>query len=308
MPILACKHPDQLMVQIEPTKALLANLDKSHPDILRAEGIVPADYHGSMVFRSAIESIRGTFAATTTPRAQFTNAILARMKEAGLLKDWQPIGGRGRCDYSLVLPKGRGDWHVAVESKGGEGNSFNIGDRPNWANEYIIWGHLDGAIVNQPDYGASANLFTRLSAEIVANGKTVDAYVVWDRFCGTSIRPCPKMPGNGIGKIPPPCVFLLPRGIPTADEPRPRLARLDEVRFIKALLDMFGLKEAVWDVHVKRVGIEVYRKDSTEYRSVPMRRVIVYQGETALEQKDIKITRGEHIFRDAPRLHDGPSS
>jgi len=308
MPILPCRHPEKLMRQIAPTRDLLTKLDTKHPDILRAEGIVPADYHGSMVFRSAIESIRGTLAATTSPRSQFTNAILARMKDAGLLTDWQSIGGRGRCDYNLVLPKGRGDWHVAVESKGGEGNSFNIGDRPNWADEYVIWGHLDGSIVNQPDYGASANLFTRLSAEIVANGKQVDAYVVWDRFCGTSIRPCPKMPGDGIGQIPPPCVFLLPRGVPTADEPSPRLARLDEVRLITAMLNLTGAKEAAWDVHVKRVGIEVYRKDSTQYKTVPMRRVTVYQGETVLEQKDIKITRGEHIFRDAPRLRDGPIS
>ena len=57
------------MRQIAPTKDLLSSLDTKHPDILRAEGIVPADYHGSMVFRSAIESIRGTFAATTSPRA-----------------------------------------------------------------------------------------------------------------------------------------------------------------------------------------------------------------------------------------------
>jgi hypothetical protein len=107
------------------------------------------------------------------------------------------------------------------------------------------------------------------------------------------------MPGDGVGQIPPPCVFLLPRGVPTADEPSPRLARLDEVRFITAMLNLTGTKEAAWDVHVKRVGIEIYRKDSTQYKSVPMRRVTVYQGDTVLEQKDIKITRGEHVFRGA---------
>jgi hypothetical protein len=59
---------------------------------------------------------------------------------------------------------------------------------------------------------------------------------------------------------------------------------------------------------VKRVGIEVYRKDSTQYKTGPMRRVTVYQGDAVLEQKDIKITRGEHIFHDAPRLRDKPGS
>ena len=312
MPILPCQHPDRLIRQIKPTRELLSNLNTRHPDLLKAEGIIPQDYLDGMVFRSAIESIRGTFAATTSPRAEFTSRLLERMKAAGLISDWQSIGGRGRCDYNIIMPKATGELRVAVESKGGEGNSFNIGDRPNWSNEYVIWGHLDGAIVHQPAHGAASNLFTRLSAEIVANGKQVDAYVVLDRFCGTRIRPCPKMPAGSVGQTPPPCVFLLPRGVPTADDPSPRLARLNEVKFINAMLDLSGVKDADRDTHVKRVGIKIYRledrKGSSSYKTVPMRRVTVYQGSDVLEQKDLRITRGEHIFHDAPRLREGPGS
>ena len=76
------------MRQIAATRDLLTNLDTKHPDILRAEGIVPADYHGSMVFRAAVESIRGTFAATTSPRAQF--ACSARYRGSKLRALVQP--------------------------------------------------------------------------------------------------------------------------------------------------------------------------------------------------------------------------
>jgi hypothetical protein len=261
-----------------------------------------------MVFRSAVESIRGTFAATTSPRTAFTNGILERMRQADLLQSWQAIGGRGRCDYSVVLTSDKKDFRVAIESKGGEGNSFNIGDRPNWSDEYIIWGHLDGAIVNQPAHGAASNLFTRLTPEIIANGKKVDAYVVLDRFCGTRIRPCPKMPPDSVGTMPPPCVFLLPRGIPSAKTRSPRLARLDEVQFINQLLALFNVKDADRTHHVKQVSIEVFRQrdrgGKNSYKDIPMRRVTVYQGDTELESHESRITRGETILTDMPLLRD----
>ncbi len=313
MQILPCSHPKNLIQQIEPTKELLKHMDTRHPAVLESEGIRPADYHDGMVFRSAIESIRGTFAATTSPRTAFTNGILERMRQADLLRDWQAIGGRGRCDYSVMLLSGKKEVRVAIESKGGEGNSFNIGDRPNWSDEYVIWGHLDGAIVNQPAHGAASNLFTRLSAEIIANGKTVDAYVVLDRFCGTKIRPCPKMPKDSVGRlIPPPCVFLLPRGLPTAANPAPRRARLNEVPFINNMLALSGVPESEFSCHVKTVSIEVFKQQITRldgsYKSVPIRRVTVYQGDTVLETKDMTITRGDKILEDSPTLRDKPAS
>jgi hypothetical protein len=312
MAILPCSHPENLIQQIEPTKELLKHMDARHPAVLESEGITPADYHDGMVFRSAIESIRGTFAATTSPRTAFTNGILERMRQANLVSNWQPIGGRGRCDYSVMLTSGKKEIRVAIESKGGEGNSFNIGDRPNWSDEYIIWGHLDGAIVNQPAHGAASNLFTRLSAEIIANGKTVDAYVVLDRFCGTKIRPCPKMPKDSVGRvIPPPCVFLLPRGIPTAANPSPRRARLNEVSFINNMLALSGVPESQFARHVKTVTIEVFKQQVVKrdglYKSVPIRRVTVYQGDTVLETKDMTITRGDKILEDSPTLRDKPA-
>jgi len=312
VPILPCSHPARLISQIEPTKELLLHLDTKHPAILKSEGVSPTDYHDGMVFRSAVESIRGTFAATTSPRLAFTARILDQMKQAALMEDWQAIGGKGRCDYSVRMKTAARDLRVAIESKGGEGNSFNIGDRPNWSDEYVIWGHLDGAIVHQPAHGAASNLFTRLSAEIVANGKHVDAYVVLDRFCGTRIRPCPKMPENSVGQVPPPCVFLLPRGVPTADEPEPPLAKESDVQFVNAMMTLFGVKAKDRARHIRRVGIEIYRledrKGSRFYRSVPMRKVVVYQGQEVLEAREMRITRGEHIFSDAPKLRDGPRS
>ncbi len=306
MPILPCSHPDELVRQIEPTKELLRKLDAEHPDLLEARGITPADYHGRLVFRSAVESIRGTFAATTSPRAGFTNGILEGLKKARAIGEWQSIGGRGRCDYNVLIASKPKGLKIAIESKGGEGNSFNIGDRPIWADEYVIWGHLDGAIVHQPSHGAESNLFTRLSAEIVANGKKVDAYIVLDRFCGTPIRPCPKMPDPASGRIPPPCVFLLPRGVPSAAEPTPRRAKPTDVRFVNKMLAYFGVKPKDRGLHIRTVGIEVFRRASKKksYNAVPVRKVTVYQGRTVLESRELKITRGRDILRDVPLLRE----
>lgn len=47
MPILPCRHPEKLMRQIAPTRDLPTHLDTKHSDILSAEGIETADYHGS---------------------------------------------------------------------------------------------------------------------------------------------------------------------------------------------------------------------------------------------------------------------
>jgi hypothetical protein len=64
--ILPCRHEEQITRQVEPTVALLNHMDDWHPDVLQQHSIEPADYKGSLVFRSAVESIRGTFIPSST--------------------------------------------------------------------------------------------------------------------------------------------------------------------------------------------------------------------------------------------------
>jgi len=64
--ILPCKHEERVTKQVRPAINLLSNLDSLHPDVLEQHGIEPDDYKGGLVFRSAIESIRGSFIEIAT--------------------------------------------------------------------------------------------------------------------------------------------------------------------------------------------------------------------------------------------------
>lgn len=64
--MLPCRHEERVTEQVQPTIDLLTNMDIWHPDVLLQHAIQPDDYKGSLVFRSAIESIRGTFIASST--------------------------------------------------------------------------------------------------------------------------------------------------------------------------------------------------------------------------------------------------
>jgi hypothetical protein len=134
---------------VHPTVNLLSNLDLLHPDVLLEHAIQPSDYKRGLVFRSAIESIRGSFiAASTTGRETLVKDVLENLRRRNNISDYQQTGGTNRYDFSVHIESDP-DYFAALEVKGGEGNSINISERPLWAREFGVWCHLDGAIVNQ---------------------------------------------------------------------------------------------------------------------------------------------------------------
>lgn len=257
--ILPCTHDPQATRQVEPAIALLKNLDSDHPDVLRAHGLRPADYHTKLVFRSAVESIRGTYIASSfTGRQGLVAYALEALRANNVVKDFRPMGARERFDFVVMVttsPKVM----AAVEVKGGEGNSINISDRPMWADEFILWCHLDGAIVNQPAYGAGAIIFNRISAEMVKRGKQVDAVVFRDARCNTPLRPCPKYktkrPSTALGVAPD--IFLMPRAIPTEKEPSPSTHDLKSTHLPGRILTAYGVAPEDFGNHVWQVSIEL---------------------------------------------------
>ena len=195
--LLPCSNDPGATRQINPAIDLLQHLNGQHPEILRGHGLVPADYHSKLVFRSAIESIRGTYIASSlTQRQGLVAEVLQNMKVKALITDYRPRGVRGRFDFEVMVSS-RPKVMAAIEVKGGEGNSINISERPLWSGEFIVWCHLDGAIVNQPSHGAGAIIFNRIANEMVKRGKQVDAVVFRDARCNTALRPCPKYEGQG---------------------------------------------------------------------------------------------------------------
>jgi hypothetical protein len=156
--ILPCKHEERVTRQVQPTIDLLTGMDVLHPDVLLQHAIQPADYKGGLVFRSAVESIRGTFiASSTTGREGLVGDVLENLLQRGRIPDYAQSSGRARYDFTVSLERDP-DYFAALEVKGGEGNSINISERPLWAREFGVWCHLDGAIVNQPAHGATQSL------------------------------------------------------------------------------------------------------------------------------------------------------
>lgn len=136
--ILPCKHRGHVTRQVQPTVDLLTNLDEWHPDILLQHEIQPTDYKSALVFRSAIESIRGTFVASSKPgREGLIKDVLENLLQRNRTEDYEQTGSRRRHDFTIVLERDP-DFFAGLEVKGGEGNSINISDRPLWAKEFGV--------------------------------------------------------------------------------------------------------------------------------------------------------------------------
>lgn len=264
---LPCKHAEEITEQVPPTIHLLRNLDTLHPDILLQHKIHPEDYNGNLVFRSAVESIRGTYiSSSTTSRQGLIQRVLARMKIGGLIADFQETSNKSRYDFQVTVAQNP-DYFASIEVKGGEGNSINISKRPLWAKEFAVWCHLDGAIVNQPAHGAGA-IVNRLMRELVIEAKQVDALFIRDVICGTDLRPCPKYPEREdvVGDDTAPDVFLLPQRRPTLNDPEPPAHTLDTLRLPGLILKQFGIEGDKLPRHVWQVGVRVEEVSAGTFR------------------------------------------
>lgn len=253
--ILPCRHqldPDV----VKRVRALLQGLPGAHPDEFERAGAAPSDV--GVYYRSAIESIRGTFSATTEQKRRFCGGVFDEMKSQGHIVDWEPIGTTGRQDYRLRLP---GNYMVGLEAKGcPDGNNMIIWERPAWAREFYIWSQCPDSLQHHPGHGVWSGVATRLLPNMVATGEHVDALIFFDGRCGSNLRPCPKsfglecdlrarctdIPGQEGREdwLPPPCVFLFPATVPHRKANRtPAIHTPDECRFVRAMLRTFGVPE-----------------------------------------------------------------
>lgn len=276
MPILPCKHEERVTKQVKPTIDLLNNMDQWHPDVLLQHDIEPTDYRDGLVFRSAIESIRGTFiASATVGREGMVRDVLEGLFRNNRIAGYKHSSSRVRYDFEIALERNP-DYFVALEVKGGEGNSINISDRPIWAREFGVWSHLDGAIVNQPAHGARS-VVNRLTNELVRRHKLVDVLFFRDVLCGTRTRPCPKYFGrrDRSGLKVAPDVFLFPQTIPSVDEPEPPVHTLDTLKLPGLILDWFDVAADERDRHIWEVHVSIVELSDRRLRRVVK---VVHQG------------------------------
>jgi len=263
--ILPCRHDESITRQVKPTISLLSDLDIDHPDILLQHQIQPLDYKTGLVFRSAIESIRGTFiASSTTGRENLVADVLENLKNRKKIIEYKHTSNEARYDFEIEVMKA---YYGYIEVKGGEGNSINISTRPLSANEFGIWCHLDGAIVNQPARSARS-IINRVTNELMRSEKRVDFIIYKDILCGTRTRPCPKYIGNeaSMGLKTAPDIFLLPKNIPTLQEPNPDVFRIDELYLPRYILDLFDVSTEELFKHIWNIHVSLLRTDKGKYK------------------------------------------
>ena len=291
--ILPCKHERAVTSQVEPAIDLLSNMDRHHPDILRQHRIEPNDYKKGLVFRSAIESIRGTFISSqTTGREGLVQDVLENLHRRRKIYKYQKCSSRERYDFEIQI-ENNPDYYAAIEVKGGEGNSINISQRPVWAREFCVWSHLDGAIINEPANGAHS-IVNRLTNELVRREKQVDVLFFKDVLCGSRTRPCPKYPENEstIGLNCAPDVFLFPQSVPTLRNPEPPLHTLETLKMPKLILKLFNVRTRDFKNHVWEVQVKLIQQEQNKFR----REVKIFHKDTIVDQS---ISRSWRLSRDA---------
>ena len=239
---IPCERNTELEGQIKEFAEVL----KTESHKLWEHRLSESDFYQSGILEGAIQRIRGQYSATMHEKRDFIARILNYMQDQDYIDDWHSTGSANRHDYSIKLKNGR---ISVVELKGClDGNNTNIFERPTHAQEFIIWSICTNASAD-PRHNVWSGIHTRLSAEIIENEKQVDGLIVWDWLCGTKARPCPKLdrlPGQrlttvGLQKLPPPCIYLFPRTVPSVrNNPNPEPHKLKDVGFLFALNECFG--------------------------------------------------------------------
>lgn len=276
---LPCRH-SLAEGSIERMIRLLTNLREEVPDLIERYDI-PLDAESyAVVFSTAVESIRGTHAATTQSKKRFIEAILDFMTRGGYVAEWEFIGSGGRQDYRAQLLDGT---DVGIEAKGcPDGNNMTIWERPAWANEFIVWSQCPESLRHHPGKGTWSGVSIRLLPKSIAEGVVVDAMLFWDGRCGSDIRRCPKsygvegeglrpeatnIPGQG-GRdwIPPPCVYLFPRTVARAPgNPSPAPHTSETCKFAGALLAAFNVPADEQEAYVHSAHVEMELRPQGRY-------------------------------------------
>lgn len=272
---------------------------KEYAEALRVQGHTLGDhglgeeeFYQSGLFRGAIERVRGQFSATTRDKREFVRLVLNHMQDDGFIEAYEPAGGANRHDYAVSMPGGR---LCAVATTGClDGNNTNIFERPDFAQEFVIWS-LCANPGADPRRNAWSGVHTRLSAEIVTRQQQVDGLVIWDWLCGTLSRPCPKLPRDpgpdsrlttvGRYRITPPCICLMPSAVPTiGSAPNPPARLLQEVTFLEALHRCYkGMDDELNSVEV---SVSIHGGETVRQTTVSRGGMVIHQSEpTAIRRR-----------------------
>jgi len=280
---IPCQQNAELDKKIEDFSEILKT--QAHTLGKEQHGFNEKDFYSSGLFRGAIERIRGQFSATIRDKRDFVRFILNYMQDREFIKEWEIAGEANRHDYAVTLKSGR---IAVIELKGCmDGNNTTIYERPANANEFIVWSVCTNPGAD-PRHNVWSGIHTRLSADIIFRNMRVDGLVVWDMFCSTLCRPCPKVLGEGstdrlteVGafRLPPPCVYLFPATVPSVrNNPFPPAQRIQDVELLKAFHECFKGR----DEELNYVTFEVGHAGTETVRRTTITRAGVVQQQSRM--------------------------
>jgi hypothetical protein len=278
-PVVPCLQSTDLASLIEQFAEAL----KTETHKIGTHGLSEREFYQSGILEGAIQRVRGEYSATMREKRDFVARVLNYMQDGNFISEWEPSGQANRFDYSIRMPSGK---MSVIELKGClDGNNTLIFDRPQHAQEFIIWSVCPNAASNLRHNVWSG--ISRLGADIIERQTLVDGLVVWDWYCGGNLRKCPKMERRDSDRVrltevgqftlPPPCVYLLPRTVPTVrNNPNPEPHTLKEVEFLHALNTCF---KGFCD-EINRIRIKVAYKGTETVRTTSVERGGVLQKES----------------------------
>lgn len=264
MSVIPCEQNAGLRDQIEKFAEAL----KTQAHLLGDHGLDEKEFYNSGLFRGAIERIRGQYSATMRPKREFVQHVLNHMEDAGHIEGWDLSEAAERSDYWVRLPGNRSA--VIALTGAMDGNNVTLFERPDNANEFVIWSIMTNA-AGDPRRNAWSGIHTRLSAEMIARDQQVDGVIVWDMVCGTVGRPCPKVAGEhqprladvGPFRVPPPCIYMFPAIVPGGAVTRAVAQQIADVTLLRAFHTCFqGRDDEInfVDFEIQFTGAETWRK------------------------------------------------
>jgi hypothetical protein len=248
-----CHHPgapsDAIVDRVVSLIASLAR-DASY---LAANGISAQEFTGALP--AAIQRLRGSDSASNSDQREHVVAILAALRERGLITRFDlPRYGEDTV-YRLHIP---GFGSVAIIQKGcpdGAHSSVRW-SRPEWAREAYLWWACSS---ESSDPGTHIwKGVGRLRQRFFSNEPGwLDGVIFHNELCGSPRRPCPKselaievVPGR---RIPPPCVYVMPNW---SDEDELNWTGSTERRFPAVLLALWGIQLASAPSYTGYVGFQ----------------------------------------------------
>lgn len=277
MSVIPCEQNKGLREQIE----RFAEVLKTEAHKLGNHGLDEKDFYNSGLFRGAVERVRGQFSATMRGKREFVQHVLNHMEDGGFIAEWDLTQDTNRNDYIVRLNSGR---IAIIDLKGClDGNNTNIFERPDNADEFVIWSICTNPGAD-PRRNAWSGIHTRLSAEMISRNQRVDGVVIWDMVCGTIGRPCPKITqadrSTDLGpfRVPPACIYLLPATIPSLANPHVTAQALVNVELLSAFHACFHGR----DDELHQVDFDVASSGTELVRKTTIRRAGAVQQESEM--------------------------